>query len=174
MRIAALDVATQTGVAIGEPGGRPALSTVKLRRDLTDGHIDLFAYATGWIDRFLSQQKVDVLALEMPVAIHDSTLVFGLRGIIAGHARRSGARVIEATVAQWRLYALGDGKLPGPKAKQRAVDLVARLGWWDTGDLTLTHDAAEAACLWLWGCSRVAPKEVQRHEPLFLGGLNAR
>jgi hypothetical protein len=170
MLVAALDVASVTGIAVGEPGGRPALSTVSFRRDRSDTDIDLFAYATGWIDRFLGSQRVDVLALEMPVAIHDSTLLFGLRGVIAGHARRSGARVIEATVAQWRSYALGDGKLPGPKAKQRAVDLISRLGWRNTGDLTLTHDSAEAACLWLWCCSRVAPNLVQRTEPLFLAG----
>ena len=32
-----------------------------------------------------------------------------------------------------------------------------------------SHDAAESACQWLWGCAQVAPKRVQR-VPLFMRG----
>jgi hypothetical protein len=32
------------------------------------------------------------------------------------------------------------------------------------------HNATEAGCLWLYGCSLIAPAHTQRHEPLFLAG----
>jgi hypothetical protein len=161
--IIALDLATKAGVAIGRPGERPVLTTAKLRRDPTDNDIDIFAYALRWVERLVDENDAGVVALEQPVAIHDSRLLFGLRGIAAAAARRGGARVIEATVGEWRAYALGTARLKGPVAKERCVDLVRRLKW-DAPD----HNAAEAAMIWLWGCSCIAPKLVQRAEPLFL------
>ncbi len=69
-----------------------------------------------------------------------------------------------AHIGTWRSFVLGDGRLKKELAKTRAVQTVTRLGW----DVD-SHDAAEAACIWLWCCAQVAPDRAQRAEPLFLG-----
>ena len=163
MRILALDVATRMGVADGEPGSTPALATVNLGREL-DTHADVFARAALWITRRLLSEPPDLVVLEQPVGVHDSSLLMGLRGIMIGLTRAHDIKLREVAVATWRLYFIGQGNLKRDIAKARAVDLCGRLGW-----SAPDHNAAEAAGIWLWACVQVAPRMVPRHEPLFLG-----
>lgn len=164
-RILALDVATRMGVADGEAGLFPVLTTIKLGRE-HDNHADIFARAALWITRRMLDHAPDLVVIEKPVGIHDSSLLLGLRGVMLGLICAHKVRHLEVPVATWRLYFLGSGKLKKAEAKARAVDTCARLGW----GRDLDHNAAEAAGMWLWGCARIAPRAVQRHEPLFLGG----
>jgi len=164
-RILALDVATRMGVAEGEPGLIPVLTTINLGRDYDD-HADVFARAALWITRRMLDDRPDFVVLERPVGIHDSALLLGLRGVMLGLVRAHDVKVIEVAVATWRVYFLGSGKLKKAVAKARAVDTCALLGW----GRDLDHNAAEAAGMWLWACAKIAPRAVPRHEPLFIGG----
>jgi hypothetical protein len=168
LRILALDVATKMGVADGEPGSTPALATVNLGREL-DVQADVFCRASLWITRRLLSEPPDLVVLEQPVGVHDSSLLMGLRGIMLGLVRAHDVKVIEVAIATWRLYSLLAGNLPGKVAKARAVALCERLGW-NAPD----HNAAEAAGIWLWACAKAAPRLVPRHEPLFLGATTCR
>jgi hypothetical protein len=163
LRVLALDVATRTGVADGQPGDTPSLALVKFGREF-DQPGDVFTRAALWIMRRLATDRPDLLVLEAPLPKFDSSLLMGLRGVMLGIAGANDVRTVEVSVATWRLYFLGAGNLKGADAKARAVALCARLGWGDD----LDHNAAEAAGLWLWGCAQVAPRLVPRHEPLFL------
>ena len=161
-RILALDVATRMGVAEGEPGLFPVLTTVKLGRD-GDDHADIFARAALWITRRMLDDPPDWVVSEEPVGKFDSRLLMGLRGVVLGLVHAHHVKITEVPVATWRVYALGSGKLKKDVAKARAVALCARLGWGEGID----HNAAEAAGMWLWACAKVAPRAVPRHEPLF-------
>ena len=164
-RILALDVATRMGVAEGEPGLFPVLTTVKLGRE-GDDHADIFARAALWITRRMLDDPPDWVVSETPVGKFNSRLLMGLRGVMLGLVHAHRVKITEVPVATWRLYALGSGHLKKDVAKARAVALCARLGWGEGID----HNAAEAAGMWLWACAKVAPREVPRHEPLFIGG----
>ena len=163
-RILALDVATHMGVAEGEPGLFPVVTTVKLGRE-GDDHADIFARAALWITRRMLDDPPDLVIFEEPVPKFDSSLLMGLRGVMLGITRAHAVKLTEVPVATWRLYFLGSGKLKRDIAKARAVETCARLGWGEG----INHNAAEAAGMWLWACAKVAPTKVPRHEPLFLG-----
>ena len=165
MQILALDVASRMGVAAGAPGERPRLSAVNLSREF-DSHADIFCRALRWVTLRLSEEPPDLVVLEQPLLKHDSSMLFGLRGVMFAAVCHHGIKWLEVSPPTWRKYFVGKGHLKGPEAKARAVALCARLGWGDA----LDHNAAEAAGMWLWGCAQVAPREVPRHEPLFLGG----
>jgi len=166
VRILALDVATRMGVAYGEPGTTPALSVVNFGREFDD-QADVFARALRWITNRIFTDAADLVVLEQPVGVHDSSLLLGLRGVMLGALRANNVRAVEVAVATWRVYCLGTAKLKGKDAKARAVDLCARLGWGDN----LNHNAAEAAGMWLWAWAQEAPQRVPRHEPLFLRSI---
>jgi hypothetical protein len=169
--ILALDVATRTGVAWGEPGEKPKLLTVNFGRPLLGfeaptGQSDgaLFARAFIWIKTFEIMRKPFLIVIEGLVPQYDKTIQCGLWAIFHAVAAAKGIPVIVAPISTWRAFVLGSGKLKKDEAKTRAIATCTRLGWEPKG-----HDEAEAACIWLWGCAQVAPERAQRAEPLFLG-----
>jgi len=165
MRVLAIDPATRSGWTIGEPGQTPRLGFVDFRTDELDDAADVFARAMTWLIRLLAREQPELVVLEDLVPRFDKTIQSGLWAIFSGICRAKGIRVMAAPIATWRRYTLGDGRLPGKVAKARAVELCQQLGW-----PAPNHDAAEAACIWLWACSRVAPRIARRPEPLFVVG----
>jgi hypothetical protein len=178
--ILALDVATRTGVAWGEPGGAPQTMTIDLGKPLPEayapaegltgkGEAEVWARGLVFTNRFLNvaragDKPVSLIVVEGLVPQYDKTLQCGLWAVIKAVAAIRRIPVLVAHIGTWRAFVLGDGKLKRDVAKTRAVQTVTRLGW----DVD-SHDAAEAACIWLWGCSQVAPARAHRAEPLFLG-----
>src|SRR5262245_27100379 len=128
MDILALDIAKVTGVARGDTGGTPNLSVqVFCRRD--DDDAETFGRATMWFARLLRDEPPDLIAIERPLPVYDSTLLYGLRGTAIGLARAKNVPVIQVPVATWRKYFLGRGDLKGPEAKRMCVQLCGRLKW---------------------------------------------
>jgi hypothetical protein len=170
MRILALDLASRTGVADGEPGGAPELAFVDFDRE-HDKDADIFARAARWTARRLHDARPDLVVVEAPVPKYDKSLQMGIRGVVLGLVTCKDVRVIEVEVQTWRKYALGFGNLKGKIAKAQCVELCGRLGWkvprTKRGDPD--HNAAEAGGIWLWGCAQLDPKNAVRHEPLFTG-----
>jgi hypothetical protein len=160
-----------TGIALGHPGATPLLSTVNLARDLDDP-CDVFARALNWW-RTLGHVP-DLLVIEAPVPpskawgetnFKTTHISLGLNAIFTGLATQQKIPVLSAPIAAWRKFFLGRGNMKGADAKLACVRLCRTLHW-----LAPDHNAAEAAGIWLWGCSQVAPKNVQRVEPLFTHG----
>jgi hypothetical protein len=168
--ILALDIAKRTGVARGIAGGTPILSTENFSRP-GDDDADVFGRFTMWVARVLRDDPPELIAVERPLPRFESSMLFGLRGIVLGLARCKSVRVLQVPVSTWRKYFLGAGNLKGPVAKQRCIENCERLGW----IVPLVrgvpdHNSAEAAGIFSWAESKVAPKVAQRVEPLFLGG----
>lgn len=175
--ILALDVATRTGVAWGAPGETPQTATVDFGKPLPSltaptgkDQTDLFGRTLRWAASHLHHGyqhhiPAKLVILEGLVPQYDKTLQCGMHAIFQAVAAAKGIPVMIAPIFTWRKFVLGDAKLKKEMAKTRAVQKVTRLGW----DVD-SHDAAEAACIWLWGCAQVAPDKAHRAEPLFLGG----
>jgi len=165
--ILALDAATRTGVCEGAPGETPVLETVNFGKGGPEAP-DLFGRAIVWITRRINdaasaERPICLIVIEGLVPQYDKTIQCGLWACLTGVAAVKQIPVIEAPIRTWRAFVLGSGKLNKLTAKARAINLTTQLGWDPK-----THDAAEAGCIWLWGCSQVAPKLTHRFEPLFL------
>ena len=173
MLIIGIDPATNTGVCVGKVGKTPVLSAHRWRESRNDPLEDLLGRALFFMADLLRTNTPDVVAIEPPVRVSTGdtsyetmVLTHSLYAVFAACTRARGIQLLRADVRTWRKYFLGAGNLKGEEAKRQAVRLCQRLGW----DAP-THDAAEAAGIWLWGCSRVDPRNVPRHGPLFSGDL---
>lgn len=170
--ILALDLAKRTGIARGVAGATPILLTENFaRRD--DDDADVFGRLVLWLAALLRDDPPGLIAVEQPLPRFDSTLLYGLRGIALGLARAKQVPILQVPIGSWRKFFLGTARFKGggAEAKRRSVEQCARLKWAvpcsPRGEPM--HDAAEAAGLWLYACSQVAPKAAQRSEPLFVG-----
>lgn len=166
--IVAIDPATNSGFCEGHVGASPMLHAQRFRSG-ADDDIDLYGAATLYFATFLMTRKPDLIAIEAPIMAawgktnaQTTAITRGLYAIFTGIARAKGIRVLTADIGTWRKYTLGRGNLKGPDAKRQCVALCRQLGW-----NAPTHDAAEAAGIWLWAGSQLAPERVQRIEPLF-------
>lgn len=166
--IVALDPASTTGICEGRVGDRPTLHTQRFRFG-KDQDEDLYGAATGFFARFLKTRSPDLVCIEAPILAawgktnaQTTFITRGLYAIFTGIARAKGIEVLSADIGTWRKYFLGRGNLKGSEAKRQCVQLCSQLGW-DAPD----HNAAEAAGIWSWAGSRLAPSNAQRIEPLF-------
>jgi hypothetical protein len=157
-----VDAATTTGLCRGKPGDKPKLWTKHFGVD-GDPHLKICSKALGWIATLLTDDPPDVLCIEKPMpigaAIHGKSNARSivrlntLYGIIGGAAILKDIRIIEVDVQQARAVFIGDGKLKGPEAKRRAKGMCRVLGW-----PCDNVDEADAAAIWHFGCSVVAPR----------------
>lgn len=166
MRVLAIDPGTNMGVADGELGGTPELSVVRLRKDGDDDPEHLFGRAGRWIwERIKTGPTIDVLAIEAPIPpmvsrdYHSTRLAMGLNGLLVGVAKAALITVKSPTVGQWRKRVLGHGRMSGPDAKRAMVRYCKALNW-----PACSHDAAEAAGIWMWACSELDKSALLRRE----------
>ncbi len=166
--ILAIDPATKTGAAWGAPGTTPHIETVNLGRD---DIADSYGAAVAWMATKLRDRPPALVVIEKVVppssawghTNHATTMItIGLFGILCGIARCKSIPLLLAPINSWRKHSLGSGRLAGEQAKHRAVRLCRSLGW-DAPD----HNAAEAACIFIWASAQVAPERAPRIEPLF-------
>lgn len=164
--IIGIDPATSAGICEGIVGKTPTLLTQRFRGDT---HEQMFGAATAFFAKFLKDRSPDLVAVEAPIMAtwgktnaQTTDLTRGLYAIFTGIAGAKGITVLPAHIGTWRKYSLGHGGLKGPEAKRQCVALCKQLGW-----PAPDHNAAEAAAIWLWAGSQIAPATVQRIEPLF-------
>lgn len=155
MIILALDVASVTGVAEGEPGGTPTLSTVRFAQP-NDGPFEAFGRATKWAARRVSREPQIMAAyIEAPAIMkwgktnHRTTeMLRGLRACVAGVMRARDIPVHDASIRAVRACFIGNGNLPGVTAKAESMRIAKLLGW-NPKNL----DEADAAGIWFWASS---------------------
>lgn len=152
--ILACDVASKCGLAEGEPGGVPQLSTEIFGRP-GDEKFDAFGRAVKWAAGRVSREpKVGAVYMEESVFIKDGRTTFrvnqvlgGLRACVAGVFRARGIPVHDTSIRTVRACFLGkgNGNLPGDVAKELSMRRARQLGW-NPEDL----DQADAAAIWFW------------------------
>lgn len=168
IRILAVDPAGRgvCGLALGDCGGAPELSSVRFFQDETDDHVMVFGRAADFFQRRLEEWRPNVVAIEQPLLLPNKSpgALHGIFAIAAGQARVRGIAVLPVAVQSWRKHFLGAGKLDGDVAKRRALLICKGLGW-----KPQNVDEAESAGVWAYACAKAAPMLAQQCGPLFSG-----
>lgn len=176
MKVLALDIATQTGIAIGDVGGAPKCYSVDLGKK--DSHDVRFSRLLRMVDRLIREEKPDYIAVEAPIGgPQASAFLIGLVAIVRAVSAARGVPCEDLHIGSVRKHFLG--KVPttrgmAAKDKRAAVAaikglIVARcrsLGW-NVPD----HDSADAAACFDFACSSLSPAHGAMTSPLF-GGSN--
>lgn len=169
MIILALDLATKTGVAVGEPGGRP-LSFTEVLGDTGEHHGARFAQALRMMKRLIKQYEPAYIALEAPIGVHGGgsnrrpEMLMGLRGCVMGVAHMAHIPFEQFAVSTIRKEFLGTGKLKRVEAKRATIARCEALGWSVKND-----DEADACALWNLACSHRSQAHSISSTPLFKG-----
>ena len=147
----ALDIATATGVAVGDPAGEPTFFTEKLGAGSQGSR---FAGMMLLVRRLIKEHKPDLIATERIMAQGGggsqarAELAGGLRAVVLCYAFFANTRVREFHVATIRKHFLGHGRLQRKEAKRRTIIKCQMRGWQVEND-----NEADALALWdLIGC----------------------
>ena len=150
------DVASVTGAAEGVPGAKPRLYTKRFSREFDEPE-DVFGRATLWIAERLAVSTPKTVYIEAPLGAGvgwghtnaaTTNLLIGLWATISGVVRARGIPCHRANVRTVRAHFLGQGNLPGDRAKRECMRVCRSLGWEPNN-----YDEADAAAMWSWAAS---------------------
>ncbi|TNE62195.1 MAG: hypothetical protein EP341_00340 [Sphingomonadales bacterium] len=158
MKFVALDIATHTGIAVGDSGGSPKAWSVDLGKGRSEDA--RFSEVLRLTDGLIKTHEPDFIAVEAPIGgKHANAFLIGLASNVRGCAFNRGVKCKVVYPATVRKHFLGKAKtskdFPGltqAKAKiaiKQEVLARCRLLKWDVPDL----DAADAAATWDWACA---------------------
>jgi Holliday junction resolvasome RuvABC endonuclease subunit len=169
MIIVALDLASQTGVAVGEPASKPILFTEKLGLSGCH-HGERMAEAMRMMNRIIKQYEPSLIVLEAPLKLPGTRadieqVLMGLRGCVMGVAHMHHIQFEQHAVQTIRKHFIGHGRLKRKAAKAATIARCKQLGWNPRND-----DEADAAALWDLACSHTSRAHSLAGTPLFGGG----
>ena len=175
MKIVALDIATQTGIAVGSSGGDPKCWSVDLGKGLSEA--GRFSNVLRLAHGLLETHSPDLVVCEAFIGGKNaSAYLIGLVACVRGWAANRGVKVEMVFPATVRKHFMGKAltsrDFPGMKPakaklaiKERVAAQCRAIGW-EVPDL----DAADAAATWDWACATYAPRyQAKPHGGLFVG-----
>lgn len=158
MKVLALDIATQCGVAVGNCGDTPKAWSVDLGKGCSEDarFSQILTLTAGLIER----HKPDLIVIEAPIGGRDaSALLIGLVACARGVCANRGVLAVAVFPATVRRHFLGKSltardfpALSAAKAKRAIKGAVmdrCRLLGWDVPD----DNAGDAAATWDWACA---------------------
>lgn len=170
MIILALDLASTSGWAVGEPGGTPAHGSVRFA-SAGACHEAIFANALKWASDKTAFYEPSLIVWEAPMPtsfrrgnsnVNTTTLLYGLPAVIGAVAYLRGVFDIrKATTRDVRLHFIGENP-KGHIGKKLVMRQCAAMGWDVTDD-----NEADALATWHYMCSLIEPKLALRPTPLF-------
>lgn len=158
MIVVALDIATQTGIAVGSPGGKPKAWSVDLGKGR--GEDARFSKALVLTHELIERYRPDLIAVEAAIGgKFASAFLIGVVACVRGVAANRGVPVRSYTSGSVRKHFLGralakrDFPSLKPAAATKAIkgEVIARcrlLGWEVADD-----NAADACALWDFACA---------------------
>ena len=153
MKIAALDLATNTGVAVGIAGFRPTMFSERMADPGAD-HAERFAYCLEFMNMLIRDHRPDLIVIEEPIpggvkgGKERIFLSAGFRACVFGVSRMRRVRVDECSVQSVRKHFIGHGTLPRDEAKRQVFAECERRGWTCTDD-----NQSDAAAVWDYACA---------------------
>lgn len=179
--IIALDVASNMGVAEGYADQPPRCYSVKLLKPLEATPAGMNR-ARAWLAERLRLGRPDYFVLEKRIPTMNGKGNTSMRALLSQITLSS--ELISVALAKdltpiphpkvdledyrfsispqtVRAAFLGDGSLKGDVAKRRAKELCARLGW-----SVANGDEADAAAVWWWASTIVAPRTAALISPM--------
>ncbi|GAB5434767.1 MAG: hypothetical protein EpisKO_41370 [Epibacterium sp.] len=184
MRILALDVATNTGICVGDTGAAPRAWTVNLGEAPDRGRLSKedkerldarrFSNALQMTHGLILRNSPDLIVVEAPIGGREANAyLIGLVACIRGCAFNQGVHCITAHESTVRKHFLGKAyrtadfptlkKADAKVAIKRLVEGRCRLLGWDPETL----DEADAMAIWEWACAT----QVPGYQSAPLGGL---
>jgi hypothetical protein len=177
MNVLALDLATNTGFARGEPGREPAFGSIRFGKP-NASHDAIFGHALDWLIAETRQDnRPDVIVYESPIPGHSKwgqtnaaslEILNGLIAITRAVAfMRSIFDVRTYTVGEVRKYFIGPGgaRTKGREAKALIVRKCRLLRWDAKND-----NEGDALALWSYACALIDPRTGVKVTPLFSRG----
>lgn len=134
MILLAMDLATRTGLAIGDTSGGPLCHTETLGKP-GEGHGHRFSQCLHMTRRLIEQHKPAVIAIEAPIVTgakggaERAQLAMGLRACVMGICHIRGVRFLEYPVQTIRKHFIGQGNLKRDEAKRAVMNRCRQLGW---------------------------------------------
>ena len=175
MRIVALDVATRTGVCVGDSSADPKAWSVDIGKALSEDQ--RFSNILRLTHGLIEKHEPDMIVVEAFIGgKHASAFLIGLVACVRGCAANRGVKVVLVFPATVRKHFMGKAMtsrdFPGMKPakakiaiKERVMAQCRAIGW-DVPDL----DAADAAATWDWACATHAPRyQAKTHGGLLNG-----
>ena len=163
MKILAMDVATQCGLAVGDSRSKPKAWSV----DLGKGHSEdyRFSEALKLTHGLIETHNPDLIAIEAFIGgKHASAYLIGLVACIRGCAANRSVKCVMVFPATARKHFIGKAltsrDFPGmkqAKAKleiKKTVQKYCQIRGWNAPDL----DSADALAVYDWACATHAPK----------------
>lgn len=168
--VLALDLASVSGWAYGEPGGVPLHGTIRFA-SVGASHEAVFANAVHWMSRMIVDHPIDLVCWEAPLAasfkrgtttVNTTTLLYGLPAVIGAVAYNAGIHdFYKADTKAVRLHFIG-GNPPRTVAKRLTKYQCVKMGWNVQDD-----NEADALATWSYMCSLLEPKLAVLPMPLF-------
>lgn len=153
MRVLGLDLATNTGFAIGDLGGVPRFGGHRLPSTGDDLGRFLAAFE-DWLLDTIRRDVPDRVFFEAPI-LSQSTMTARKLMCLAGETERICHRerlpVKEVVISQAKKFITGHGYAD----KQMVVEAAHARGWKVAND-----NEADACAIWLFGCATLAPKVI--------------
>ena len=166
MIVAALDLATKTGVAVGPLGGSPTLWTFDLKsKGEAKFHATRLMQIQGLAHRLIAEHGTRFIAIEKPfVAAHNNwettLLTIGLTANVLSWAERKGIPVDIISAQTVAKHFTGSGKMKRDD-KKAAILAECRARGWEPHD----DNQADAAALWDLACARLACAHAVARRP---------
>jgi hypothetical protein len=167
-----MDIATQCGVADGEPGKTPRCWTWNVR-EAGEGRPARLAMLQAYWERYLAENRPDAVYYEagmglqaaLSVGTNDDTfaLLRGAIGVVEATAYRHRIKVIQAvTVQEARKHFTGRTSFPKGKGKDIVWQHCKMLRW-----PAKNLDESDAAAIWSLGCALSNPRTAHLTTELF-------
>jgi hypothetical protein len=168
--ILALDLASTTGWAVGEPGSEPEHGSLRFA-SAGASHEAIFARAATWTKMMLAGKDIRTVVWEAPMPtsfsrgksnVNTTTLLYGLPAVIGAVVYNCGIYDIrKADTKDVRNHFIGCNPKRA-KAKPMVIRQCQAQGWQVSDD-----NEADALATWHYMCSLIEPKLAMRPTPLF-------
>lgn len=170
MTVLALDLATVTGWAYGEPGMEPKHGTVRFANPGAS-HEAIFAKASTWTKMILADKRITTVVWEAPMPtsfkrgqsnVNTTSLLYGLPAVIGAVVYLAGIYDIrKADTRDVRNYFIGCS--PKRHLAKPMVMKQCRTCGWEVAD----DNEADALATWDYMCALLVPKLAMRPTALF-------
>src|SRR5579864_7006457 len=157
--VLALDLASVSGWAVGEPGSKPLHGSIRFA---TKGasHEAIFANAFRWMNGMLLAHAPKLVVWEAPMPtsfktsnVNTTTLLYGLPAVIGAAAYlRGGYDIRKANTSDVRNHFIGSNPKRA-KAKGLVIRQCCAMGWNCSDD-----NEADALATWSYMCSLLDPR----------------
>lgn len=167
-KLLALDLATETGFAVGSPDGEPTYGSFRIFDVGIGAFLDAFE---TWLTKQVRDYQPGLVVFEAPILKKEGTQISTVRkltslaGITEMVCHRSETQVLEAHLQSVKKYFSGKGNA----TKEDMIQSAHRWGW-----PTDNHNQADALGIWAYTISEKKPSLIaDRHLQAFMGGRAA-